>query len=436
MSIHEAFSTALLESELKPRGSGRPGPRRASRALSFAPLRSIGGLSILVLLACGRPPEERPAQVAPRPPADASEPAKPGEEPATSPPRAPAISEEHWGEHEGKEIRLFTLRNANGLVLKAVNYGAIIVELQVPDAKGEFADIVLGFDKLTDYEKSSPYFGATIGRVANRIKNAKFELEGKKYTLAANDGSNHLHGGKVGWDKVVWAGQAKETSEGPQVSYMYASPNGDEGYPGEVTATVIYTLTNENELKVEMKATADKVTLINMAHHGYWNLGGHASGTIQDHELTLEAKSYTPAVNLVPGGEVKSVKGTPFDFTTPKLIGKDLRAAGGTPVGFDHNWVIDGDPHTLRPIARLKHPASGRVMSLSSNQPGLQFYSGNFLDGSLNGKGGAQYPQYSGLCLESQKFPNSVNVPAWRPEVILKPGEEYRHVMVHKFTAE
>lgn len=346
------------------------------------------------------------------------------------------IGEEIFGELDGQTVKLYTLRNEHQLVLKAMTYGAIITELHVPDARGKFADVVLGRDALADYVQTSPYFGATIGRVANRIKNARFELEGAKYQLAANDDPNALHGGKKGWDKVVWKAEAKETSEGPQIVFSYTSPAGEEGYPGTVQATTIYTLTHQNELKVEMRATTDQTTLVNMAHHTYWNLGGHASGTILDHELSLTSATYTPAVALVPDGTVKPVKGTPFDFTTAKLIGKDLVAAGGKPVGFDHNWIIDGDPHEMRSVARLKHPASGRVMSLSANQPGLQFYSGNFLDGTLKGKGGAEYPQYSGLCLESQKFPNSINVPAWRSEVVLKPGETYVHTMVHAFTAE
>lgn len=350
---------------------------------------------------------------------------------------APATpTEELFGKHEGKDVKLYTLTNANGLVMKAMTYGAIITELLVPDKKGEMADVVQGFDTLADYEKSSPYFGATIGRLANRIKDAKFKLAGKEYKLAANDGPNHLHGGKKGWDKVLWNAEAKTTDTGPQIVFTYTSPDGEEGYPGTVEAKVVYTLTNDNELEVEMSATTDKTTLINMAHHSYWNLGGHDSGTIKDHELQIMADSYTPAPGLVPNGDVKKVKGTPFDFSTPKPIGKDLVAAGGKPIGFDHNWIINGDPHTLRPFAILKDPESGRTLTLSADQPGLQFYSGNFLDGTLKGKDGAVYPQYSGLCLESQKIPNSVNVPAWRDEVILEPGEKYEHKMVHKFTAE
>ncbi len=347
-----------------------------------------------------------------------------------------AVSEETYGEHDGKAVKLYTLTNENGLVLKAIDYGAIITELHVPDKAGKMADVVLGYDTLAAYVEKTPYFGATIGRVANRIKNAEFKLEGKKYKLAANDGDNHLHGGEQGWDKVVWSGAAQETEAGPQLTLTYTSPDGEEGYPGTVTAKVVYTLTNDNELKVEMTATTDKTTLVNMAHHSYWNLAGHDSGTIEDHELMILADKYTPAPGLVPTGEVKAVKGTPFDFTAGKLIGKDLNAAGGDPVGFDHNWIINGTANELRTFARLKHPGSGRVLTLSADQPGLQFYSGNFLDGTLKGKGGFAYPQYSGLCLESQKIPNSVNVPAWREEVILEPGETYSHTMVHAFSAE
>lgn len=387
---------------------------------------------------CGAGSSQEEARAIPEP-AHADEEASPAAAPTAAPPpemSTSAISEEPFGEHDGQPVVRYTLTNANGLVLKAMTYGAIITELHVPDAKGDLADVVQGFDGLAEYVKGNPYFGATIGRVANRIKDAKFELEGKKYQLAANDKPNALHGGEKGWDKVIWKAEAIETSQGPQVTFTYTSPDGEEGYPGTVQATTVYTLTNDNELRVEMRATTDRPTLVNMAHHTYWNLGGHTSGTILDHELTLMADSYTPAVGLVPNGQVKAVKGTPFDFTSPKPIGKDLKAAGGDPVGFDHNWIVRGEPKDLRPVARLKHPTSGRVMTLHADQPGVQFYSGNFLDGTLKGKGGAEYPQYSGLCLESQKFPNSVNVPAWRDTVILEPGETYAHTMVHRFTTE
>jgi aldose 1-epimerase len=294
------------------------------------------------------------------------------------------------------------------------------------------ADIVLGFDNVDDYVKKSPFFGATVGRVANRIKNATFQLEGKTYKLNANNAPHHLHGGPTGWDKLIWTAETSETKDGPSIKLTHVSPDGEENYPGTVTATATYTLTNDNELKVEMQATADKTTLVNMAHHSYWNLAG--DGTILDHELMIPADKYTPG-DPVPDGTVKPVKGTPFDFNVAKPIGKDLKAAGGKPIGFDHNWVVNGDPHAMRLVAKLKDPKSGRVMTITADQPGLQFYSGNFLDGSNKGKG-VTHVQYAGLCLETQKFPNSINVPAWKDEVILKPGTTYKHTMIHKFGVE
>ena len=350
-----------------------------------------------------------------------------------------SITEAPFGTVNGVEVKLYTLKNKHGLVAKITNYGGIVTELHTPDKAGKMADIVLGYDKVDDYVKATPYFGAVIGRVANRIKNAQFSLENKTYKLTANNDKNTLHGGKMGWDKVVWTAEPLESSNGPALKLTYVSKDGEEGYPGTVTAHNTYTLTNDNELKVEMAATTDKTTIVNMAHHTYWNLGGHDSGPITGQELTLYADQYTPGPNAadpVPDGKVKPVKGTPFDFTTTKLIGKDLKEAGGKPVGFDANWVVKGDPHALRPVARLKDPKSGRVLELSADQPGVQFYSGNFLDGSNKGKGGVAYQQYTGLCLESQKFPNSINVPAWKDEVILKPGATYTHTMVHKLSAE
>jgi aldose 1-epimerase len=346
-----------------------------------------------------------------------------------------AIQKAPYGKVEDKEVELYTLTNANGLVLKVTNYGAIVTEFHVPDKAGKMADIVLGFENLEGYQKGSPYFGATVGRVANRIRGAKFKLDGKEYKVSANNGPHHLHGGNKGWDKVVWTAEPVESPEGPGIRFTYVSKDGEEGYPGTVTAKSTYTLTNKNEFKVEMEATTDKPTIVNMAHHSYWNLGGFASGPITDHELMLFADKYTPGDPIVPTGVIKPVKGTPFDFTTAKAIGKDLKAAGGDPIGFDHNFVVNGDAHAMRPVARLKDPKSGRVMTIEADQPGLQFYSGNFLDGKTRGKG-ATYAQYTGLCLETQKFPNSINVPAWKDEVILKPGATYKHTMVHRFTAE
>jgi aldose 1-epimerase len=392
----------------------------------------------IFVTACGGSQPAEPATPAPAP-AEAAAPATPpaGAEAASSTElkKDKAITEAPYGTVQGKEVKLYTLKNKNGLTLKVTNYGCIVTELDVPDKAGKMADVVLGYDKLDDYVKATPYFGAVIGRVANRVKNAQFTLDGKTYKLAANNGPNSLHGGNVGWDKVVWTAQPSETADGPSIKFSYVSKDGEEGYPGTVSATNTYTLTNSNEFKVEMSATTDKATPVSMAHHTYWNLGGHDSGPITGHELTLFADQFTPG-DPVPDGKVKAVKGTPFDFTSAKPIGKDLQAAGGKPVGFDANWIVKGDPHTLRPVAKVKDPKSGRVLELSADQPGVQFYSGNFLDGSNKGKGGFVYAQYTGLCLESQKFPNSINVPAWKDEVILKPGVTYKHVMVHKLSAE
>jgi aldose 1-epimerase len=339
-----------------------------------------------------------------------------------------------FGKLGGTPVQLHTLTNRHGLVARITNFGAIVTELHVPDRAGRFADIVLGFEDLDSYVKGHPYFGAIVGRVANRIGNAEFTLGGTRYPLDANDKPHHLHGGRRGWDKVVWNARPFDTPAGPALELTYVSKDGEEGYPGTVTARTVYTLTNDNQLIVDMQATTDRTTLVNMAHHSYWNLGGHGSGTILDHELTLYADRYTPGTPMVPDGRIRPVEGTPFDFTRAKAIGKDLKNAGGKPVGYDHNFVVNGEPNQLRPVARLEDPASGRVMTLSADQPGVQFYTGNFLDGSSRGKG-ATYVQYAGLCLETQKFPNAINVPAWRDQVILSAGQTYRHRMVHTFSA-
>lgn len=346
-----------------------------------------------------------------------------------------AITKTPFGSADGKNVDLYTLSNGHGLVAKVATYGAILTSLEVPDRDGKSADVVLGFDELAGYLGDSPYLGATVGRVGNRIRNATFELGGRRFVLGANNGDHHLHGGAKGWDKVVWSAEELETAEGPALRLGHVSPDGEEGYPGTVTATCVYTLTR-NELRVEMRATTDAVTLVNIVHHTYWNLGGHASGPITDHALTVFAQRYTPADPIVPTGEVAPVRGTPFDFSSPKRVGQDLNAAGGDPIGYDHNWVVDGEPNALRPVARLADPKSGRVLSLEADQPGLQFYSGNYLDGSLRGKGGKAYARNAGLCLETQAFPNAINVPAWRDQVVLRPGMPYRHVMIHRFSTE
>lgn len=346
------------------------------------------------------------------------------------------VSRSAWGEVDGHDVDLFTLTNRNGLTMKVSSYGAILTNLSVPDRTGRLADVVLGFDELSGYLKHSPYFGATVGRVANRIREARFQLGDRQFGLVANDGLHHLHGGRKGWDKVVWATQPLSSPDGPALKLTYVSPDGDEGYPGTVWATTIYTLTNNDELRIEMSATADTATILNMVNHSYWNLAGAGSGPITEHELLLHADHYTPGDPVVPTGLEREVAGTPFDFTTAKTVGRDLRAAGGTPIGYDHNFVIRGPARNLRPVARLCDPRSGRVMTLEADQPGVQFYSGNFLDGTVAGKGSVAYAQYTGLCLETQAFPNAINVPAWRSQVVLTPPQTYKHTMIHRFTAE
>jgi aldose 1-epimerase len=373
----------------------------------------------------------QPTAAAPAPTVSSSPPA------SAQAPRPAPIAKVAFGTVDGKEVSLYTLTNARGLVMKVTNYGAIVTELHVPDRSGKFDDIVAGYENLDGYLKSTPYFGAMVGRVGNRIKNGQFQLEGKTYQLAINNPPNHLHGGKKGWDKVVWDAEPINTPNGPAIKFTYVSKDGEEGYPGTVTTNVTYSLTNDNEFRIDMEATSDKTTIVNMVHHTYWNLAGYDSGPILDQELTLHADKYTPGDPVVPNGTVKPVEGTPFDFTTGKTMGKDMKAVvvKGNPAGYDNSFVVTGDPHALRPVARVKDPKSGRVMTLEADQPGVQFYAGIFLDGTIKGKGHV-YNQYDAFCLETQKFPNSIDVPAWRNEVILKPGQTYKHVMIHRFSTE
>lgn len=357
----------------------------------------------------------------------------------------PAVAETKYGvipapagsNKAGTPVYQYTLTNRNGLVLKCIDYGAIITELDVPDRDGKFADVVLGFDKLEDYLKGHPYFGSNAGRVANRVANAKFTLDGKEYKLAANDKPHSLHGGKEGFDKKVWQGKTQLTATGPSVTFRRVSPEGEEGYPGALTVEITYTLTDENELVIDYRATTNKTTAVNLAHHSYFNLAGHNSGDIKGQVLTIAAKNYTPAdATLIPTGKIEPVAGTPFDFTRPKPLGQDLQKAGGKPVGFDLNYVLDKGS-TPRPefAARVADPKSGRVLEVYTTEPGLQLYTGNFLDGTNKGKGGAVYKQYNAFCLEAQKFPNSINTPEWKDKsnVILKPGEAYKQTTVYRF---
>lgn len=353
---------------------------------------------------------------------------------STDAPRASGrIQKREFGKVEGRTASLYTLSNAGGLVAKITDYGAIVTELWVPDRDGKKADVVLGFDTLDAYLAGHPYFGCIVGRCANRIAGGKFAIDGKSYQLATNNGPNHLHGGVKGFDKYLWDSSAKDTPEGPSVTLTRTSPDGEEGYPGTVRATVTYTLTDANELKVEMTAVTDKPTIVNLAHHGYWNLAGHASGDILGHALQINADAFTPTDDtLIPFGTTPPVEGTPFDFRRGMKVGDDIDVVPG---GYDVNFCINGKMGELRWAARLADPKSGRQMEILTTEPGLQFYSGNFLDGTVKGKGGAVYRQHQGLCLETQRYPDSINRPAW-PTVILRPGQEYRHLMVHKFTVK
>lgn len=350
----------------------------------------------------------------------------------------PAYEETPFGKTpDGTAITQYTLVNRNGMVVKCITFGGIITEIHVPDKDGKLADVALGFDKLDDYVKPHPYFGSNAGRCANRIAKGKFTLDGKEYTLAANNPPSHLHGGQEGFDKKVWRGEPFVAASGPGVKFTYTSRDGEEGYPGNLSATMSYTLTDNNELVVEYRATTDKPTLCNLAHHSYFNLAGHASGDILGHEIQILAKNYTPTdATLIPTGKIEPVAGTPFGFTKPKPIGKDLKAAGGDPIGYDLNYVLDKGT-TGRPelAARVTEPKSGRVLEVLTTEPGLQFYTGNFLDGTNTGKGGAVYKQYNGFCLEAQKFPDSVNHPEWKEKstTILRPGEVYKQTTVYKF---
>lgn len=337
---------------------------------------------------------------------------------------------------EGQTVRLYTLKNKNGLEAGIIDYGGIIVALKTPDREGKFGDVVLGFDSLEGYLGKHPYFGALIGRYGNRIAKGRFTLEGKQYTLAQNNGPNSLHGGLKGFDKYIW--HAEPASDGRQrLVLRHSSPDGDEGYPGMLNVAVTYTLTDEDELRIDYSATTDKATVLNLTNHTYFNLAG--AGTILDHSLELAASRYTPVdATLIPTGKIEPVAGTPFDFTKPERIGARINAdhpqikAGG---GYDHNFVLDGEAGSLRRIARVSEPVSGRVMEVITTQPGVQFYTGNFLDGTLKGKGGQVYEKRAGFCLETQHFPDSPNHSEF-PSTVLEPGQEFTSTTIYKFSRE
>lgn len=330
---------------------------------------------------------------------------------------------------DGKAVTLFTLTNAQGLVVKVADYGTIITELHVPDRSGKLGDVVLGFDNLAQYLKGHPYFGCTVGRVANRIARGQFALDGKTYQLAVNNGPNHLHGGLKGFDKVLWKA---EPQSGAAVKFSRTSADGEEGYPGQVQVTVLMTLSDKNEFSIDYTAVADKATPINLTNHSYFNLAG--TGTVLQHQLTIAADQFTPKnQDSIPTGELKPVKGSPMDFTTPHAVGARFAQLDEQPVGYDHNFVIRGGGKDLALAARVFEATTGRVLEVWTTEPGVQLYTSNYLDGSLTGKRGAVYSQHAALCLETQHFPDSVNHPSF-PSTILRPGQTYRQTTVHKFT--
>ena len=336
---------------------------------------------------------------------------------------------------DGQKVKLFTCTNANGLKLKMMTYGAIVVSLEVPDREGTMANVNLGFAALDGYLAGHPYFGSTVGRYCNRIAGGKFSLEGTQYTLATNNGENHLHGGDAGYDKVVWDARPIRRRNEVGVRFQYTSKDGEEGYPGTVRVTAIYTLTNNNELKIELIARSDAPTPVNLTNHCYWNLAGAGSGSILDHQLQVTSDEYLAVDDtLIPTGKMVAVKGSPLDFTTPHAIGERLKQIPeieGLPQGYDHCFVIRRGKAGLSLAARVVDPSSGRTMEIHTTQPGLQLYSGNFLDGT-EGSGGFQ--QYEGFCLETQHYPDSPNQPGF-PSTILNPGKKYHHTTVHVFSA-
>lgn len=329
---------------------------------------------------------------------------------------------------DGRKVRLYTITNRAGLVAKVIEYGTILTEMHVPDRGGDLRDVVLGFDELEGYLGVHPYFGATVGRVANRIAGAEFMLEGKHFRLAANNGPNALHGGLEGFDKKLWRSEQVGDRE---VKFGYRSPDGEEGYPGNLDVEITMTLTDDNELSIDYVAHTDRSTIINLTNHSYFNLSSRPD--VLDHEMMISAAHYTPSdAASVPTGEVRAVKGTPMDFTTPQRIGARFGELKGEQPGYDTNYVINRAGKGLALAARVFDPETGRGMEVHTTQPGMQFYTANFFDGSLVGKRGIAYPKHAGFCLETQHYPDSIHHHDF-PSVILRPGQTYHHTTVHKF---
>ncbi len=349
----------------------------------------------------------------------------------------PAIEKQPFGKTaDGGAVDVYTLTNSSGIRARIMTYGATMVSLEVPDRAGKTEDILLGYDNLDGFVKNSPYFNSIVGRYGNRIAKGKFTLDGKEYTLAVNNGENHLHGGIKGFDKCIWQAEPfkKDNEAGLKLSML--SKDGNEGYPGNLTVNVTYTLTNDNELRIDYFATTDKATVCNLTNHNYYNLTGGAKTDILGHILTLNADRFTPVdEGLIPTGKLEAVKGTPMDFTKPTAIGYRINADdqqikfGG---GYDHNWVLNKKGSRLSLAAKLYEPTSGRAMEIWTNEPGIQFYSGNFLDGTITGKGGVVYKHRWALCLETQHYPDSPNKPDF-PSVVLRPGKVYKTTTLYKF---
>jgi len=343
-----------------------------------------------------------------------------------------AIKQRSFGNYYNSPVTEYTLTNAQGMQVSILNYGGTVSKLMVPDRNGNIDDVVLGFESFSGYlQKYDPYIGSLVGRYANRIANARFTLDGKTYTLAANDHGNSLHGGNVGFDKVMWTVEKNGDSS---LRLTYKSKDGEEGYPGNLNVQIIYTLGSDNSLKLDYTATTDKSTPVNLTNHSYFNLSAGKDTTILNHQLQLNADKYTPVNDkLIPTGEITDVKGTPMDFTTAKAIGNDLQKVKG---GFDHNWILNRNSNDLEKAAAVYEPKTGRYMEVFTTEPAIQFYSGNFLNGALQlTKKGQPYVQHAALCLEAQHYPDSPNQPSF-PNTILKPGEIYRQTTVYKFSVK
>ncbi len=341
---------------------------------------------------------------------------------------------------DGQAVQLYTLRNAKGMEATIMTYGGIVTSLKTADRNGQFGDVVLGYDNLDGYIKSTPYFGALIGRYGNRIAKGKFSLDGVEYTLATNNAPNALHGGLKGFDKVVWSVEEAEVGEhGPELELTYLSKDGEEGYPGNLKVKAEYTLTEDNGLKVKFTATTDKKTVLNLTQHSYFNLRG--SGDILGHSVQINADKFTPVDStLIPTGELRPVAGTPFDFTTPHTIGERVNTVGDEQIkfggGYDHNWVVNQSvANKMTLAASISEPTTGRTLEVWSTSPGVQFYCGNFLDGTITGKGGWTYQFRNGFCFEPQNYPDSPNHPEF-PSVVLSPGETYHNTIIYKFGAK